>query len=633
MTQRSMHPGLPHGRRRYLLALIGTALAALTALTGCGVPDSGPPVVVSSAPPGAGGDLPPAQHPDTIRPPEPSSASDPRDLVRLFLTAAGADPHRTQANVEKFFTPSAQGSWHVDRAGLTLVRVKRYTTVRPQDARNSQRRVQVRVTGEVIGVLNADGAVQAAPTGRSGYDRTFTVKRVDVDDETEWRIANPPSKTLLSAAAMAADYQPYPVYFTSPDHRRLVPELRYMWDDTPTPQRRTVLVDWLLDGPSAWLGQAAGTAVPEGTQRRGNVITDQDVVVVNLTSEAADSTHRGLLSAQLAWTLRSVVSRLQVQVEGRPLKVRGVSGTVHGWQTWKRFNAASLAADSAGYYVSSGRLAAIGSARSMPLVLSAVRSRSINSRIVSAALSVHSANVAVVRTRANGRPELWLGETTGADQARASYSQAAGLDHADSIGRPSFLPSTPTAVVPVDGSLKLVSSKGTAGTVGFQDRVLHGVSVAVVAPSGGRIAVIADGALYIAPLAWDAEARKATIGRPRRVASMFTNLTDVAWTQDGSVVFGGRGSAGEESALSGGVHSGAWEFSVDGVTADLLTGPEVDTVPSGVASATGDPSNVSSHGSILLSADNEILQVSGNEAIPPAGARQSPRGTAPFFPS
>ena len=621
-----------HGRCRAGRRLRDTVLLAVLSLvlTACGVPDSGPAVVVSKAPLVGSDNGTDGARPDTVPPPDPSLATSPDDLVQLFLSAAGADPDRIKTNVAPFFTADHRASWQPDSAGITLVRVAEISSSADKDGTaDKASEVNVRVTGEKVGTLTDDGAVQPVPDGRpTDYDQVFHVQKVTLDGESQWRIANPPAETLLSTDGMSTYYDEALIYFATPDHRHLVPDLRYLPKSMLPAKRRTVLVEWLLDGPSTWLGQAAVNEIPDGTKLRGNVVLEGSTVVVNLTSDADEATHPALMAAQLAWTLRL---RLKILIEGRPApRLPGIPSNTYDWQTWKSDDLSTIADNSGGYYVTDGGIVPVRSGEMLPDVL-AEAGDSINSHVQSAALSVDSQDAAVVRTGSDGTPQLWIGHDSAEHFGTPVFIHTAGLH--GSIGEPSFVATSGTAVVPVDGKLRAVLTDGTVTSVGFADQTMTGITAVAVAPDGCRIAFVSDGRAYLASLSLDDRTHVLTVGRPRPVATGFTNLTDLAWTQEDSIVLGGRGLVADSSLIPNSSHSGAWQFSIDGAVSELLTGSESDTVPEYVGSSPGDPSNGSAHGTVLLSVHDRLLQISGNDVVTPNGETPAPRGTAPFFPS
>ncbi|MGA8118124.1 MAG: LpqB family beta-propeller domain-containing protein [Actinocatenispora sp.] len=629
------------------LVLTGVVLVTVGLLSGCGVPSSGPPVVVSRAPVNGSSDDAPHRFPQVLL---PSRGTNPRDLVDQFFMAAGADPRPDQLrdNVRQFFTPSSRDSWEPDLAGMTLVRITGYQTGQQQssgasgspdpdpsasgDAQGSPATTAtatVDVTGNLVGLLTPNGTVQPLPSGQSDtYHEKFELEKIN----EIWRIANPPAETLLSTDAISSEYDAVTVYFVSPDQRTLVPDLRYLPATMRPEKRRTVLVDALLDGPSRWLGQAAVSAIPDRTKRRGNVVSSNNGLIVNLTSDASDANDPVLMSAQLAWTLRTVMGGwMQIRVEGRVLKVPGLSGTDADWETWRSYNVATRSADSEGYYVSGGHVTTVDPDDPLPLPLADPAAARIDSNVLRAALSVDSQRVAVVRQGPH-REQLWLGRL-GRGRNSTTFTQAANLDGASLIGRPSFLTGTGGVLVPVDGELRSVASSGASSAVDFAGPDPIGeVTDVSVSPEGTRVALVVGGHLYVAPLILTGGGDHVVVGPLRHLAQGFTRISAVAWTEDTRVVFGGRGTT-SAGPLSPGAQGGAWSFSVDNVFSDLLTGADDNAVPTQIASSTSDAFKGSPHGKVLLTAHRQILSVTGNLVGPPHGAAEAPTGSEPFFPA
>lgn len=614
--------------RRRLWSAGVLALVVLAALAGCGVPDSGDPVVVSTGQPGPN-DNPEEKGRAPQPPPNPSYATDPIDLVRVFFQAAAADPDQVGRNVPRFFTSSSRDEWRPDQAGITVVRITSTEEVRPRqgDSKDPDT-ADVRVSGRRIGVLNA-GSVNPLPAGRSAdYSRTFHVVRVRDDAGYQWLIDNPPAETLMSTDALDTYFDPTTIYFTSLNRHGLVPDLRYLPIAMRGGKQRTEVVDWLLDGPSDWLASSAGTEIPEGTKRRGNVVMENGIVVVNLTSDAGDAGNKNLMAAQFAWTLKPYMQdTIQIRIEGRPVKIPGVAEASYNWRTWAAYNPSAAATGTDGFYVSDGKIMPVNRAVPLPDVIEQAGDR-VNSRVRSAALPAGAAMVAVVRDGRAG-PELWMGRTIhGRGPATVTFAKA-DLGHPDSLGEPSFVAESAMVVVPRDGRLVSVQKSGAVGAVD-SDQPIRNASAVAVAPDGCRIAYIDGGRLYLASLSrGDTEGRLA-IGRPRPVAVGFSQLTDVAWNQETEIVLAGRGSLGDGDVDS---HGGAWQFSIDGAIGKALTPPYADTVPEWIGSSIGDLSTWRSPGAVLISSHGKVSQVSDGSLAPPAGTSRAPHGTAPFFPS
>lgn len=601
----------------------GGALAAACVLllaAGCGVPDSGPAIAVSTAP--QLGYQENAQDGRTTNaPPDPATANSPADLVQIFLGAAGADPANVDGTVTQFFTPAHRSGWKQSAAGPTVVRVTGF-----RGGEKPAKTAQVEVTGEVVGVLTADGSIEPQQ-GAGHFDRTFSVVQVN----SEWLIDNPPADTLLSTDGLAATYESRTIYFSRPDGQALVPDLRYMSKTVPAEKRPTLMLDWLLAGPAHWLGQAAVDAIPAGTRRRGNVVTDNGTTVVNLTSEASAARSPAAMAAQISWTLRPWLNKLQIRVEDRPLKVPGVDGTVQPKDAWNRFVPSTVHPDQPGYYVTGGRVVPAAPATALPSVLSEAGA-GVNSAVLSAALSPDLTAAALVRTAADGTPQLWIGGIGHEPRGQPSFSVVSGLGGVSAIGRPSFLPGGDLLVVPADGRLYTVDEHGTLAPVAFGEGTgPAGVTSVAVSSDGGRLAMVAGGALYVASLLRQAGSGSVSVGRPRRLAADFTGLTQVAWSRETKVVVGGRGPTGSQSMVTG-PRGGTWEISVDGATTDYYSGSGDDLVPAEVSALTTDPADDRRNLTVLLGLNGRVFQLYQNQVAAPGGVGTPPSGGAPFFP-
>ncbi len=610
--------------RRARVAVV--LLAAGLGLAGCGVPNGGPVVVVNTPPPaGVAEDGPvPARQSDSQV--QPSAAHDPTELVRLYLTAAGTDPTVVTDVVTAFLTDNGQQSWR-HTSGTAVLHVDRY-----QSSRVSDTVTNVRATGRYLGLLDESGAVNVWPTDRrTTFDHTFRAVRTNGAVGTEWRIDNPPSGLLLSDDALRTRYDVTPVYFLSPNQRTLVPDLRYTPKTVREDKRRTQLVEWLLAGPSSWLAPAVRTAFPKGVKTRGNVVNEEGKVVVDLSSDASVVQHPELMSAQLSWTLRPVMSRsLEIQIEGRPLDVPG-AGREQGREQWRTMNAASGLTDRDGeYWIIKGKVIS-GPSGAAPAVFTDRAALAVNSGVVSAAISGDDTGSALVRRGPDGRLTLWLGSAPARGETR--YTQVTALGSHRVMSRPSWIFSNESLVLAVDGQLYGLSGNG--GGVSNLSRVspdiarLGRVTAVSVPPDGCRIAFVAGGHPYVAPLINDEGGRR--IGRPRQLEPGLTSVTELAWTQEDRVAIAGRGTLSGVGAVGGTRLGGLWEVAIDGLPQEFLPRVPNDQVPSYVAAQPDDPSNTRGRGQVLIQSSGRIYQLFSNEVDVPHNAGDPPVATAPFF--
>jgi hypothetical protein len=299
-------------------------LLALSAAGCATLPDEGP-VRVDEAP-----DPTTTSAPFDFNPPGPVSGATQDQVVSGFLRALQATPASTAA-AQEFLTADAAAAWRPDRS--TVV----YDGVR---TRSSARSVTVLF----------DSAFRLDSHGRwrgpaAEQERAFPVAFPLAREDGEWRISEPPDATLIPRSHFAARYRSYLLYFADPSGSVLVPEPVYLpWG----PQAPTELVSGLIAGPPRGARRTLRSFIPRGTRLEVSVPVDDDGVArVPLTAEIQDldERERGLVMAQLTWTLRQVaeVRRVGVVVGNAPLEI-GPGGTTVSVTEWQEYDPSLAAA-------------------------------------------------------------------------------------------------------------------------------------------------------------------------------------------------------------------------------------------------------------------------------------------------
>lgn len=290
--------------------LVPAALAAVLALLGSGcasLPERSDATVLRKVP--LAGRI--AEQPSVRQdvPPPPRNGT-PEQIVSGFLTALtvaeqGHDRART------YLTDDEQRRWRDDAQVIVTAATPVVGTVDSHD--------RVPVTFDPVGVVHRDGSYRPA----SGADAATVTWLLPVRRERgQWRIAQLPkgAGVVISQIQFARIYQPYPVYFLDPSDERMVPDPRYLTNDSQA--LPTELVQALLGGPSDWLAPVVHTAlgapvsllnITVGPDRLLSI----DMSGLNLLPEA----QRRLALAQLAWTLTSqlVVTGMRITSDGRPV--------------------------------------------------------------------------------------------------------------------------------------------------------------------------------------------------------------------------------------------------------------------------------------------------------------------------
>ncbi|MBM7786207.1 LpqB family beta-propeller domain-containing protein [Tenggerimyces flavus] len=238
----------------------------------------------------------------------PRAGDTPEQILEGFL-AAMATYQRDFPVAREFLVPSERALWRP-----TDLRVHESSVPRPFDAKTNSLRMQ---TGW-IGTVGADGGwTPAARDAQVGYDFKF------VQAGKEWRIANPPNFLLISDASFKAEYLRYDTYFWDSSDDYLVPDPVYL------PFRGnvvTMLVQAVLDGPTAWMKPAVRTAIPRGTRLTTQsvpVVDDQASIDLDGIPPDLSYNERRLIANQLSWTLRQVpdLKQLQLLSQHEPLQV------------------------------------------------------------------------------------------------------------------------------------------------------------------------------------------------------------------------------------------------------------------------------------------------------------------------
>jgi hypothetical protein len=287
-------------RRR--AGLVPALLLALAAVAGCAsVPESSPVQVLRQVGGGEG----------ALVPPGPVAGSNPLDLVRDFVFAAGSGTERHGA-ARRFLAPSAEG-WD-DAAGLTVLDGQFDTVPAPGAAAPSSDTTTIRIRGTAIGRLTSSGSFEP---GQTTFQQDVTVVRRD----GQWRIAELPPGVVVPLSVFRDNYKPVRTWFVDPVRRLAVADVRHV-PSVPSRAQAARVMELLLAGPSGALTGAAVSLLPPGAQLRSNLTTSEDgAVVVDLTRLGdLDEASRMLLAAQVVLSLSEVnVGRVRLLADGEQL--------------------------------------------------------------------------------------------------------------------------------------------------------------------------------------------------------------------------------------------------------------------------------------------------------------------------
>jgi hypothetical protein len=511
--------------RRQVLRAMLLAAGGLV-IPGCGVPSDGPPIIDGHGPPrdsGAAGAL-------TQTPLGPETATDPQELVRRFLEVLSGKldtDGRAQAltRAKLFLTRRAQQTWAPGQS-ITVVRSvgKMTQAVAPEGA------YSLNGTFLPIGLISDRGTVDPPLVTKQIVAPFTVVVNTDPTRQANLLIDNLPDGLMLSELALRSWYAAHLVYFWDSDEVGLVPDLRYVPTSLASPLRDTEIVNWLIEGPSTWLQQAV-TPLPTGTGLVGPFLTQSSDgrLTVNL-SGVPPKTDLNKMMDQLRWSLwPQYFAPLNLQISSQPARVDGGSAD---YQTANLADRTHREPDPDSYCVAGAAVCSLHD----PSVKLPVLNSPENSHVLLAAIGRGDTPLAAL-IREDHR--LWLGRP-GVTGEAPSYQQ---VTHGPTISqRPMWLDTRTPSVLVVgdDGGLYQVLLR--VGLAAQMNPVpIGGISHLTafsVAPDGRRIALVADGASWVAPLV--RSGNSVSVGTVRNLNTGVGQPRSVAWTRlDRVVVAGG----------------------------------------------------------------------------------------------
>jgi len=569
-------------------------------LAGCGLPASGPATTVEEVPRDSAGD----SYNESL--PTLGPTVDAEETVLNFLGSAAGDWANRDERLNKFVRSEA--TWSEPSAGMPLVRLNSDKATATSSSTTS---ATVEVTGTIVGVYNQYGQVKKA-SGDTQYSREFKLSRDFSSDH--WHIDSPPEQVVVDDEIFANRYLAQPLYFpaTSDATGTLVPDLRWIPKSlSDTGVRYERLLDWLLTGPSEWLESSVSSGIPTGTSREAISVTE-DGVVVEISARSATSPvdKYETISAQIAWTLGlESDQQLTLVVDGREQLQSQVS-------EWAQYNRAPGRDDTGEdrdliYYIENG---AVKSATpDAPFAGAAPEG------LQEAALEPGGNRMAAV-VFTGGMYSLVVG--TPGELERVDGFATATLSDPQWVDRSKLL-------VLADGEPTMVRiSTGESVRVSMSelDSTITAISLA---PDARRLAFVADGRTYVAPISYTDDFA-AKLGEPQRVGLNVTDVRDVGWSQETHVVMIGAVPDAEEWLWQVSIDN-AYQIQVEG-TKTSTTGAVADSLAVRCNSpqrspAVGQPLVVSVGGSIarVYTASYGPLQVEDED-----GNDVDAIGAAPF---
>ncbi len=288
-------------RQRAVALLAGWLLASATGCTG--LPEGGPVIEtrVDSSRDG--------ERPMSIDPAPPRKGASAPDIAAGFLDAMEASPIRVDV-ARQFLTEGAKSSWDPERS----------TLVHDGLGAPSQIGSTVAVTMKDPERLDRRGAWQGVLPASQ-----HTLQFQMVEENGEFRIADPVDALIVSATWFEARYEQVSLYFFDRNAQFLVPEPVFV---PLGEQMATSLIDGLLAGPPADLQSSGRTFVPSRLGVGLSVPVSRDGIAdIALVGESVlpDPETIERMLAQFAWTLRQEprITAFTITIGGQDVRLPG----------------------------------------------------------------------------------------------------------------------------------------------------------------------------------------------------------------------------------------------------------------------------------------------------------------------
>ncbi|MFJ8577116.1 LpqB family beta-propeller domain-containing protein [Micromonospora sp. NPDC093277] len=509
--------------RRGVLAALLAGVILPAGLAGCGIPNETEVQVDGRPEPAAEAN---SLNGNATEPPGQAASSDPAQFVRNYLSAAAGEREQAYARVKKFIAPESQDQpkekQQSSEVELTVVRLREEPVVSPPSNDGTS---VVTVPVQQVGVLRADGTLAQPVVSDTEY--VFRLRPADAGS-TGLYLTNPPNLLLLSDNALRSYYGTHTIYFWNSDSSRLVPDQRYLPSTVPDERRVTEVVKWLALGPPDWLAPGV-SKLPTDTRLINNATRANSRWEVNLNMTNATDLKLSRLATQLAWSLQEFTGELQLKIQNqnrRTFDLKQARDTVPLYPP-------SDAPQRFCIYDGVIHPISVGGESSGPVPLP----EAVNKSVVSAALNRAGGEVlaALVVTRPDKRQRL----VVGSGPAPVTLFNTSKKEY-ESVGQPTWLRSLdeghPTGLVVADR--QLYQFDGMAQMTKITLSVPGKVTAVASSFDGHRIALVINGALYVAPLSVDGDA--VTVNPLRRLITRLTGITAVDWSAANELVFAGN---------------------------------------------------------------------------------------------
>jgi hypothetical protein len=483
--------------------------------------------------------IPNSEVPSKRPAPGPAKDAEPITVVRDFIKASG-----NTVVAQAYLNEDAKRVWRPDNQP-TIIQDDFSTVPLPVDKEGDPNIVSVEVKGTKIGWINPDKSFNSAA---GTFSQTVKLAKQD----GQWRVAELPGNGLVvPLEEFNKSYRPVKLYFFDVTKSVLVPDLRYLpGSPTATPNDVVAL---LLLGPAAGLRGAMRTVLPQNASQRTNAALAKDnVLLVNLADIGPMTAEdKELIAQQVVLSLQDVANTVRLQVEGLPL--------VPDRPDWKVTDVQPLAnkttpgAQLPGYFVVGNRLRSLKDNLPAPGSLG-----NGDYHVESAAQSVDGSRIAVVERTGAGL-QLRVGNFSEGLRVVATATTE--------MTRPTWQFGVSTNQVGnevwtvADGAVvrmaRLKDNDWNSLPVNYSELTPYGkITELRLSRDGVRVAVVADGKLYIGAVARTDNGTAVTITAPKLVPQV-TSVVSVDWLNQSTVMVATNNPTGP-----------VWRVQVDGVDAE-----------------------------------------------------------------
>lgn len=443
--------------------------------------------------------------------PEPDAEADL--LLRDFYVAS-AHPVSDYAAARSYLTPDADRQWHPENGPLIVDRLN-ITATAGGDA--NERAFTIR--GRIVGRLSGAGAFE---TDNAAYEATIVMSRID----GQWRVSSLPEEIVIERTELLNHYEPHDLFFYNGSGRSLIPDRRWVYASRDQ-GLDTVLISMLMEGPSEKIAPATADTAGSGRTFSGH----NDNVYTFTGFQDLDPEERLRFGAQLTWTLSyaGLPGPYAVAIDDAPVAEGYEELTTEDFADLNPRLATTKVAPL--YALTEGRVLSVVASEAAPV------EGQLGSMGDIAAADITSEGAAAAVRRQGNDMALLVGRVDG---------QMQEVMRAESLTRPSYgRPGSGIWTVTGGDTVIRVSQSTASGefvesevdTSQLAEANRH-MSELQVSPSGGRVAMLSEGRLFVGVVATQNNDVPAIVNVEEYAVELDGSSLTVEWNPDGSMIVG-----------------------------------------------------------------------------------------------